>query len=147
MRRRSAFRTLRTMTGEASAARACYEDRLEARRAAVTERGSRASQLANARLAVFALGVALATLGFQNGSYMWGAGAAVVLFLGLVLAHDSAKRQLLRAERAADWYQRALDRLDYRFAGRGHSGDRFPIRSIPTRRTWTCSDGGRSSSS
>ncbi len=125
MRRRSAFRTLRTMTGEASAARACYEDRLEARRAAVTERGSRASQLANARLAVFALGVALATLGFQNGSYMWGAGAAVVLFLGLVLAHDSAKRQLLRAERAADWYQRALDRLDYRFAGRGHSGDRF----------------------
>ncbi len=125
MRRRDALRTLPTMMGEASGARACYEDRLRARRAAVTARGARVRQLANARLGVFTLGVALAALGFQNGSYMWGAGAAGVLFLGLVLAHDSAKRQLLRVERAADWYERALDRLDYRFAGRGHSGDRF----------------------
>ena len=125
MRREGSSRTLRTMTGEASGVRACYQDRLEARRAAVTERGARARWLANARLAVFALGVALVALAFQNGSYLWAAAAAAALFVGLVLAHDSAKRQLVRAERAADWYQRALDRLDYHFEGRGHSGDRF----------------------
>ena len=125
MQREGTSRTLNTMTGETSGVRACYEDRLEARRAAVSENSARTRQLANARLAVFALGVALAALAFRNVSYAWGAGAAALLFLGLVLAHDSAKHRLLRAERAADWYLRALDRLDYRFAGRGHSGDRF----------------------
>jgi hypothetical protein len=113
------------MKGEATGVRDCYEQRLVERRAAVAERRSRAQLLSNARLVVFTLGVALAVLGFQSSLYGWCAAIAGVSFLGLVVAHDSARRGLVQAERAATWYERALDRLDYRFAGRGRSGESF----------------------
>ncbi|MEE9279512.1 MAG: DNA mismatch repair protein MutS [Myxococcota bacterium] len=113
------------MTDEASTPRACYERRLGARGAVVAERRSRARLLANLRLAVFTLALILAGLGFRSAVYGWGAGLAGLAFLALVLAHDSARRELERAERAVAWYERGLDRLAYRFAGRGRSGERF----------------------
>ncbi len=113
------------MTGEATGARACYEDRLAARRATVVARRARAQLLSNARLALFTLAVALAILGSRDALFGWSAGLVGLAFLALVLAHDSARRQVLRAERAAAWYERALDRLDYAFVGRGDNGERF----------------------
>ncbi len=113
------------MTGEARKVGACYEDRLAARRATLVARRARAQLLSNARLALFTLAVALGFLGSRDALFGWAAGLVGLAFLGLVLAHDSARRQVVRAERAAAWYERALDRLDYAFVGRGDSGERF----------------------
>ena len=113
------------MTGEASKVGACYEDRLAARRATLVARRARAQLLSNARLALFTLAVALGFLGSRDALFGGAAGLVGLAFLGLVLAHDSARRQVVRAERAAAWYERALDRLDYVFVGHGDSGERF----------------------
>ena len=106
--------------------RAEYERRLALRRASEAAARRRAARISNARLAVFAAGIALAWLAFAahrlSGHWLWAAG---LLFLVLVLWHDRVLRRQAAAGRAVRWYEDGLARIDARFAGRGAAGERF----------------------
>ena len=106
--------------------RAEYERRLALRRASEAAARRRAARISNARLAVFAAGIALAWLAFAahrlSAHWLWAAG---LLFLALVLWHDRVLRRQAAAGRAVRWYEDGLARIDARFAGRGAAGERF----------------------
>jgi hypothetical protein len=103
------------------------------RRAAYASRAADARRVAdrisNARLITFLAGVAA-------GWVLWRVHPALLLapvlaFASLIAAHERARRARSRAERATAFYDRGLARLEYRFAGTGHSGDRFLDSSHP----------------
>ncbi len=85
-----------------------------------------ARRISNLRLASFALalGVAWLALAERAISAAWLAPVAAG-FLGLVLAHDSARRKRLRTERACAHHEHALARMEHRFAGLGQTGERY----------------------
>ena len=103
-----------------------YEARLAARRATAAGAARSAARISNARLAVFAVGVALAWLAFGaariSGHWLW---VAALAFAALVGRHDRVLRRQRDAERAVRWYDEGLARLEARFAGRGAAGERF----------------------
>jgi hypothetical protein len=47
------------------------------------------------------------------------------VFLALLMVHARVNRERARCARSVAFYERALDRLDNRWAGRGETGDRF----------------------
>lgn len=49
----------------------------------------------------------------------------VAVFIALIVWHERISRNVANEERAVAWYQRALDRLDHKWAGSGESGERF----------------------
>ncbi len=55
----------------------------------------------------------------------WWMIAPVAGFIALVVIHDRAQRLMERAERAAAFYRRGLDRLEGKWQGRGECGDRY----------------------
>jgi hypothetical protein len=93
-------------------------------RSARAERARRVEdRISNARLLTFVAG-AIA------GWLLWGVHPVLVLlpvlaFALLVAAHERAHRARSRAERATAFYDRGLARLEHRFSGIGHAGDRF----------------------
>jgi MutS domain V len=75
-------------------------------------------------LAVIILVAAWFALGAHAFSPRWlvlGVGA----FVGLVIAHQAARRARARAERAADFYRKALARIEDRWQGTGQQGMQF----------------------
>ncbi|MCP4003369.1 MAG: DNA mismatch repair protein MutS [bacterium] len=82
--------------------------------------------LSNARLIVFGVGLIFVWLSLSRELFSaWWLALPVALFVALVLRHDSARRNHLRAERAVAHYEAGLARLDYRFTGTGKSGERY----------------------
>jgi hypothetical protein len=100
--------------------------RLAARREAVARLDRSDARIAGARLAVFAAGLALAWLAFgaprASAAWLLAPGAAFVV---LAVLHDRVFASRDRARRAIAFHERALSRLDGRFAGTGTPGDAF----------------------
>jgi hypothetical protein len=102
------------------------ERRLAARRAEVARLDRRDAGLAWARLAVFAAALALAWLSL--GAHRVPASSLLVplvAFAILAQAHDRVFRGRARLRRAIAFHERALARLDGKFAGTGTPGDAF----------------------
>lgn len=103
-----------------------HRERLAARSVAAQEATRAAKRISNIRLAAFAIGLVAAWLAFAERAF---APAWLVLFLGvfiaLVVAHDTARRRRVRAERAAEHHALALARMENRFAGLGRTGERY----------------------
>lgn len=101
-----------------------YLRRLEARRRTTKALERRDGRLANARLGVFVAGLvwALAAFAWLPALKGWIA-LPVVLFLCLVALHDVTLRRKVFQEGAVRFYERALDRLEGRWAGKGTRGD------------------------
>lgn len=98
--------------------------RLAARREAVDRLDRRDAALARGRLAVFAAALALAWLSL--GAHRLSAGwlvAPLAAFVLLAALHDRVFRARARLKRAIAFHERALARLDGRFAGAGTPGD------------------------
>ncbi len=107
-------------------AHAEYARRLAARRATASIRSRHASIAANLRLLVFAAGVVVAWLVFGSRSLAGGWLVPPVLsFIALLFAHDRLLAQRQRALRSVEFYERALSRLESRWAGGGAQGERF----------------------
>jgi hypothetical protein len=104
--------------------RAELSRRLAARRDAVARLERRDAVIAGGRLAVFAAALALAwlSLGAHRMSPGW-LGAPVAAFAALAAVHDRLFRARARLQRAIAFHERALARLDGRFAGAGTAGD------------------------
>jgi hypothetical protein len=99
---------------------------LEQRRAEIAQREERHRLLGYGRLAaVFAAAVvALLALGWQTLSIAWTLLPGAV-FAVLMVVHDQLLKRLERRRRAAAFFERALARLDDRWAGTGEAGDRY----------------------
>ncbi|MEX2207441.1 MAG: DNA mismatch repair protein MutS [Myxococcota bacterium] len=82
--------------------------------------------ISNLRLGSFAIaiGVGWGVFAERAISGFWLIPLAGV-FLALVVAHDSARRRRLRAERACEHHEHALARMEHRFAGLGRTGERY----------------------
>jgi hypothetical protein len=85
-----------------------------------------ARNISNLRLGSFAVALGVGWLVFAERalSGFWLIPLAGI-FLALVLAHDSARRRRLRAERACEHHEHALARMEHRFAGLGRTGERY----------------------
>lgn len=103
-----------------------YDARLATRGQAVGHCTRTANRISNARLAVFAAGVAAAGLAFGadriDGAWV---GLPAAAFAVLVVMHDRVLTRQRDAERAVAYYEGGVARLEHRFAGRGSQGDRF----------------------
>lgn len=103
-----------------------YLRRRDARRVEADRLSARHRAIADARLGVSAVALAIAGaafgLGWMSG---WWLLAPAVAFAGLVVAYDAVGRLLRRAERRVAFYEAGLDRLEDRWAGRGDPGGRF----------------------
>src|SRR5438270_870896 len=100
-----------------------YQARLDARSAEVARLTRRDRALSQARTAVFVVGAAVVWFGLGPRA-LTGAIAASA-FIALVVLHDRALERRRRVERSVDFYRRALERLDGKWAGRGNAGERF----------------------
>jgi hypothetical protein len=113
-------------TATRSDAAATYRDRLAERRAVVEQRKRAEGVLAWLRLAIFAAGVLVAWFAFGPDLISWAwLFLPVAGFGALMLTHDQVIRARRRAERAADFYERGLARIEDRWAGQGNAGEPF----------------------
>ncbi len=103
-----------------------YQHLRDARRReaeALTRRADRVSKL---RLVTFLAGVALAW-GAVSGGWLsvWWLGMPVVVFIGLVVAHNRLLLNRDRVTRSVAWYEHGIARIEDRWSGLGSPGDRF----------------------
>jgi hypothetical protein len=94
-----------------------YEQRLSARRAEVARLERRNRALSWARAAVFGIGVVV--LGYGFGPRAVTGVTAATAFLLLVILHDRALQARHRAQRAVEFYARAIARVDGKWSGYG----------------------------
>ena len=106
--------------------RAELSRRLAARRDAVARLDGRDAATSRGRLAAFVAALALAwlSLGAHRISAAWLA-VPLAAFVALAALHDRVFRARARLRRAIAFHERALARLDGRFAGTGTPGDEW----------------------
>ena len=109
-----------------------YSRCLEARRAASAEQERRYRTIWNGRRAVVVAGALMIWLVLGPGWLAWWSLALpVIVYLILVVVHERISQTRRRFDRAAEFYERGLERLEDRWAGRGEMGERFLDRSHP----------------
>ncbi|HTB68239.1 MAG TPA: hypothetical protein VK727_18610 [Steroidobacteraceae bacterium] len=103
-----------------------YAARLAVHEARVTQLTRHEERIASARLVAGLLiaAIVVARL-FVHALTLWWATPLLLAFVGLVSWHASVRRARARAARAVDFYRRGLDRINDRWAGGGHTGERF----------------------
>ena len=103
-----------------------YRRLLEERRREETALARRADQVSSARLVTFAVGAVLAWGAISVGWVStWWLSLPVVVFIGLVVAHDRVLLARDRVARTVAWYEHGIARLEDRWPGLGARGDRF----------------------
>jgi hypothetical protein len=106
--------------------RAEYERRLQAWRGRIAAHDKSHLLVSNTRLAIAGTGAILFWLAFGRAAITPAWLLVVLVAFGvLVVVHARVLQRLERAQRAAGWYARGLERLDGRWAGRGRGGQRF----------------------
>ena len=106
--------------------RAAYSQLLKERRADIARREMRHRNLGYARLGVAAGAVALvwAALETQAFSIAWVI-LPIALFTALLVIHERLLRSTERRRRAVRYFEKALERMDGKWAGAGEPGDRY----------------------
>ncbi|HEY3841054.1 MAG TPA: hypothetical protein VGL72_31000 [Bryobacteraceae bacterium] len=88
--------------------------------------------MGNVRLAIFAVAALIAWSAFHDDHISgWWLLAPLVVFLAALGWHQRIMRRMECAQRAVTFYERALERLDGKWAGRGESGARFSTPQHP----------------
>src|SRR5579872_4953278 len=105
--------------------RLVYSQLLEERRADIASRERRHRMLGYGKLAAAASGVLLVWMGLSHAiSIVWVLLPAVIL-LALSVLHEHVLRLMERLRRAVRYFEKALARLDGKWAGIGETGDRY----------------------
>jgi MutS domain V len=103
-----------------------YTRRLEQRRETYASHQRKHIRLGQARLAIFAIAALLAWFAFHDELLSgWWLLAPLFLFLAALSYHQRIMRRMECAQRAVTFYERALERLEGRWAGHGEAGTRF----------------------
>ena len=103
-----------------------YDTQRAARRISEAAHATADRRLSGARLIVVGVTLALAWSAFwHNWISAWWLLVPAVVFAVLIQTHDRVIRRLETAERAVQWYERGLARLENRWAGERESGGRF----------------------
>jgi hypothetical protein len=102
-----------------------YRTRLAARRASFAALSQRDARFSTARLLTFVGGVALAIAWWRGWAPAPWLTLPVVVFAVLIQRHDHVIRARAAAERAIQFYERGLARIEDRWAGTGEPGERF----------------------
>ncbi len=83
-------------------------------------------RLGNSRLLLFALTLILAWASFRaHYVSLWWLGAPIAVFVGISVYHSRILRARELARRAVAFYEKALARVEDRWAGSGETGERF----------------------
>lgn len=103
-----------------------YTERKSERQAQVAALAGQLDRIGLARLLVFGLGLVLAWLIFASRilSFWWLA-VPLLAFLVLLSWTQRVRRSWRRAQRAERFYDYCLERVEERWHGRGHSGQRY----------------------
>ena len=108
------------------APREVYRERLDERLRAAAESRRAGEVLAWVRLAIFLCGAVVSWLALISRWFAWPwLLLPAAAFVAAMALHDRVIRRRTRAERAAVFYERGLERLEDRWAGRGSGGERF----------------------
>ena len=109
-----------------------YRRRLDERRRRAADLARTERRIGTWRLVVFAAGAVIAGVAFGSAAIapLW-LGVPIAAFALLVLAHTRAIPARRRADRAVQYYERGLARLEDRWAGGGATGDRFADAAHP----------------
>lgn len=102
-----------------------YQRRLSARRARASELDQRSTTISNLRLIVFALFALVLWLAIRGTINAWFVLVPVAIFLALVVWHDRARDEVIRAQRASTVYQWGIARIQDRWHPFGNKGERF----------------------
>ena len=103
-----------------------YTRRLGQRRETFAQHQRGHIRIGQVRLAIFAVAALIAWASYQEGVLSaWWLLAPLILFVAVLAYHQRLMRRMECARRAVDFYERAMDRLDGKWAGRGESGARF----------------------
>jgi len=106
--------------------RAEYETRLKARQQAFDQLRQYDDQAVNLRMAMFCAGLLCTWVVFGGWQVHWALLLLpVALFVAAVMYHESVQRKKRHAERAIDYYQLALKRLDGDWSDTGPTGEEF----------------------
>src|SRR5439155_11584995 len=103
-----------------------------ARRAASAEQERRYRTIWNWRRAVVVAGAVMVWLALGPGWIAWWSLVLpVIVYLILVIVHERISEFRRRLDRATEFYERGLQRLEERWAGQGETGERFLDRAHP----------------
>lgn len=103
-----------------------YRSRLERWQTEQAASSVRSRQLGNARLVTGLAAVAIAGLALGAGALSpWWLLVPLVLFVVLAVMHDRADKRRDAALRGTAYYERALARIENRWAGKGRQGEAF----------------------
>jgi hypothetical protein len=103
-----------------------YARRLEARATTAKELSERHKQAGNLRLVIALVFVAMFWMAFiALWISPWWLLAPLGAFVALAIYHEGVVKRYRVASRAANFYERAIDRLQGRWEGKGESGERF----------------------
>lgn len=102
-----------------------YSSRLNQRRETFAQHQSSHIRIGQLRLAIFAIAALVGWTSYQGALSPWWLMAPLILFLAALSYHQRIIRRMECARRAVNFYERAIDRLDGKWAGRGESGARF----------------------
>jgi hypothetical protein len=102
-----------------------YRQHRQARAQRAEAAGRRSRRLSHARVALFALLVAVAWLALGRRLPAWTVAAPALGFIALIVAHDRADGAQKRALRAVAFWERGIARIEERWMGTGEPGARF----------------------
>src|SRR5690242_8407462 len=99
-----------------------YSQRSSAREASAATLGKQDRSIANVRLALAVLIVAMGWWAFYRHAFSpYWLILPIAAFIGLVLYHNSIRDERARAQRAAAFYRKGIDRIEDRWAGKGEA--------------------------
>lgn len=103
-----------------------YTRRLGQRRETLAQHERGHMRIGQVRLGIFVIAAILAWASYYQGAISaWWLLAPLALFLAVFSYHQRIMRRMECARRAVNFYERAIDRLDGKWAGRGECGARF----------------------
>ncbi len=105
-----------------------YSQRLAERKTRLTRFDALNARIESVRLGIGAAFLSIAWLCFgpSHAPALWLC-IPVVGFIGLLIYHQRIRNRRAQAQRAVDFYQAGLDRINDRWSGKGTSGTRFEV--------------------